>query len=289
MLEIKGKKGISAKIIVDSIGNDTRLITYELTYPRFIHSELMTHRMFSRNASSSRAIPIEKFLKQIDENPASPVYWGRNQPGMQASEELDDESKSLALDVWITASQDAMKWASKLEDLGLHKQISNRLLEPWQFMKTIVTATEWENFFDLRSHPAAQPEIHELAECMKTAYNVSRPTHLSYTGWHLPYIRDSEMHFPENELIKFSVARCARVSYKNHDKSNPNKEKDLALHDILLQAGHMSPFEHIAKPICFVEVAKYGWTAHSGITHKHRNGSLWSGNFKNWFQYRQLL
>jgi thymidylate synthase ThyX len=82
---------ISAKIIADSISESEygdRITTFELEYPRFIHGELMTHRLFSRNAASSRAIPINKMMDQVLTAPAMPVEWGLNKSGMQAEEML---------------------------------------------------------------------------------------------------------------------------------------------------------------------------------------------------------
>lgn len=292
MVKIEGKNGIKARIICDSTSNNSRLVTYELTYPRFIHSELMTHRLFSRNASSSRAIPINKFLEEVNRNPSTPIYWGSNKPGMQAGSELEGLDLAKAMNIWISSSKDAIDSASKFNDIGLHKQVGNRILEPWQFMKTILSATEFDNFFKLRCHKDAQPEIHELANCMKKAYieNAINSRKLKEGDWHLPYVSQYECeHNGIHGLVKLSVARCARVSYKNHDNSDPIREKDYALYDALLTAGHMSPFEHIAKSISYLDIAKYGWKSYDGITHKDKKGNLWSGNFKGILQYRQLI
>jgi thymidylate synthase ThyX len=266
---------ISAKIITDSISPiDIRLRTFQLIYPRFIHSELMTHRVFSRNAASSRAIPIAKMIEQVETDPALPVWWGKNQPGMQAREELEywepkkeyfydghrsdwdlvysprDEAKNE----WLRARNSAVKHAEKLLGLGAHKQIVNRLLEPWQEMQTIVTATEWTNFFNLRRHVDAQPEFKALADCMWDAMQASTPKHLKEGEWHLPYVDEASIVFEGGltstleELKQWSVARCARVSYLNHDKTNPIPEKDVILASQLRTSGHFSPFEHQAMP-----------------------------------------
>lgn len=282
---------ISAKIVADSISkHGIRLTTMELNYPRFIHSEFLTHRMFSRNASSSRAIPVEKMLKQVAENPAMPVHWGKNQPGMQAKEEVEN-SRDAALE-WKRCAIDAVESAEWLSQYNLHKQIVNRVLEPFQWIKVIVTATEWDNFFKLRLHPDAQPEIQELARCMREVMDKSIPTALPVTCWHLPYVTENDrVYYSTEECIKMSVARCARVSYLNHDNSTPNIEKDLLLADKLLEAGHFSPFEHQATPIS--EVYKERWEFDiewvDGITHIDRDNNYWSGNFKSWLQYRQTI
>lgn len=289
MKEYMGPCGISAKIIEDSITFGTRLLTVELRYPRFIHSELMTHRVFSRNASSSRAIPVSKMLNQVCSDPAMPVYWGSNKPGMQAGDEVNSAQLKNVKKYWEDASIQAVKHAELLSEHGLHKQIANRLLEPWQFMKTIVTATEWDNFFELRLHPDAQPEFRALAECIKVVYETNIPdVKLAGKDWHLPYVSKDEKNICDiNDLIKLSVARCARVSYLNHDKSSPDHQKDLLLHDKLKESGHMSPFEHIATPMDSIEATD--WLNVDGITHIDKQLVKWSGNFRNWIQYRQLL
>lgn len=263
-----------ARIVCDSRSDDgVRLTTMSLKYPRFIHAEFMTHRMFSRNASSSRAIPVNKIIQQVIDDPAMPVHWGSNKPGMQAGEEIPE--KFEAQDYWYAARNEAVKQARKMVDLGLHKQIVNRLLEPWHHIQVVVTATDWNNFFNLRCHPDAQPEMRTLAEHMRDAYHAydAKPTpEGGYFDWHLPYVRDDERfddRYSLADLVKLSVARCARVSFMNHDGTNPDAVKDIGLHDQLLTSGHMSPFEHQAYP------AKLPDQYH--------------GNFRGWVQYRKTL
>ena len=155
----------------------------------------MTHRVFSRNASSSRAIPVEKIIRAIRETPAMPVSWGKNQKGMQAHENVDAETARQAEMIWLQGADLAIQTAQQLVDLGIHKQIANRVLEPWAVMSTIVTATDWDNFFELRRHKDAQPEIHELADRMFEAMEGSTPTVLTDSGpdsWHLPYIKKGD-------------------------------------------------------------------------------------------------
>jgi len=293
-----------AKIIDDSISEaGIRITTLELEYPRFIHSEFMTHRMFSRNASSSRAIPIEKMLKQVEENPAMPIHWGKNQPGMQAREEV--EFPDIADEIWRYGANRAVDVAIHLKDCELHKQIVNRVLEPFQHIKVVVTATEWDNFFKLRLHPDAQPEMYELARVMKEAMDNSKPVKLKRGEWHLPYVSSKKQEyglwigldtdcpvFDWNKAIKCSVARCARVSYLNHDKSEPNVDKDIVLADKLLEFGHMSPFEHQATPMYASGLRhklSFGSPWEKGVTHMDRHANYWSGNFRGFLMYRQLL
>jgi thymidylate synthase ThyX len=271
---------ISAKIIKDSISEkNNRLTTMQLCYPRFIHSEFMTHRVFSRNASSSRAIPVAKTIEQVRTSPAMPIHWGTNQSGMQAKSELLPELLERAKAEWVRAAESAVEHAQTLMELGLHKQVANRILEPFQHIHVIVTATEWNNFFELRIHPDAQPEIHELALQMKTAMDASVPILLKDTEWHLPYVTDIDrsnvraMNLDSSTLRKISAARCARVSYLTHDGQEPDIDKDLALYDrlITMKPAHASPIEHQATPD---NSEKY--------THLH-------GNFTGWIQFRKLV
>jgi len=264
--------GISARVIEDSISpGGVRLTTLQLRYPRFIHAEFMTHRVFSRNASSSRAIPVAKMIEQVRTNPAMPVHWGKNQPGMQASAEMQGQELETMMRAWQQAAREAAATAEFMEKHGLHKQVANRILEPFQFISVIVTATEWDNFFALRAHPDAQPEIQALAIVMKTAMEQSTPKALKHGVWHLPYVQDQEREQLDIEtLLKASAARCARVSYLTHDGENPTIEKDIALYDRLVGSVplHASPIEHQASPI---------------------GADQWSGNFRGWQQYRKIV
>ncbi len=280
----------SAKVIADSISTSgVRITTMELCYQRFIHSEFMTHRMFSRNASSSRAIPIHKMIDQVRDNPAMPIHWGKNQAGMQAREELPEIEIDVVKSDWNYASKRMTEIATLMSEMDLHKQIVNRILEPFQWIKVIVTATEWDNFFKLRLHKDAQPEMMVLAEHMKKAMDESIPVELQPGEWHLPYVDLGDFDDsgdPISEAIKCSIARCARVSYLNHDNSAPDIAKDIALADMLLAAGHMSPLEHQGTPM---RQDSFNVHAEEGITHIDRYDNLWSGNFRSWVMYRKLL
>ncbi|WKZ86273.1 FAD-dependent thymidylate synthase [Ralstonia pickettii] len=271
---------IHAKVIEDSIAaHGKRLTTLQLEYPRFIHAEFMTHRVFSRNASSSRAIPVAKMIEQVRTKPAMPIHWGKNQPGMQAKEQVSNETATTAAANWVRAAVDAANRAEVLMDLGIHKQVVNRILEPFQHIHVVVTATEWENFFELRDHPDAQPEIQALAGTMRIAMDCSEPNRVKRDrgdarNWHLPYVSNEEryVHRDSPELLaKLSTARCARVSYLTHDGANPSIEKDLELFDRLVGARplHASPTEHQAYPLPLAGQS--------------------SKNFKGWRQHRELI
>jgi len=277
---------ITATIIADSICDGSRLSTLELEYPRFIHSEFMTHRLLSRNAASSRAIPSKDLRKQVWRKPAMPVHFGQNQKGMQACKEVTPLRQALAIHIWKTGGKLAVMTSYLLSRCGLHKQLSNRVLEPWQMMKVVVSSTEWANFLWLRNHSDAQPEIALLAKELKFALGLSTPTELRKGEWHLPYVSESLRNKISLEDAKaISASCCAQVSYRTLDGSL-DKAKRIAN---MLTSGsriHASPFEHQATPIANtgLEQAK-----DAGVTHCDTNGFLWSANFKGWIQHRQLI
>lgn len=279
---------ISATIIKDSISKyGNRITTFELVYPRFIHSEFMTHRMLSKNAASSRAVPVNTMLGLIDTDPAMPVHWGKNQPGMSAREELNDIEREAAKATWVEASKHMISVTKVLNDIGLHKQVANRLCEPWQWMKIVVTGTEWENLFWLRYHDAAQPEFFELAKCMRYEMDNSRPFPMDKEEWHLPYVsKEQELDLGIETALKVSASCCAQVSYR---KSDDSVEKAIDIYNKLmgLDRRHSSPFEHQAKAMVNYCVGVRQWEP--GVTHMDRKGDLWSGNFKGWIQHRQLI
>ena len=259
------------KVVLDSKNpyNGIRLTTFQLRYWRAIHGEFMTHRVFSRNASSSRAIPIKKFISQVWNDPAMPVHWGKNQAGMKARSELTPLQIKLCKFIWISASKVACVFAYLLSLVGLHKQIGNRILEPWQYISVIVTATEWDNWFELRNHPDAQPDIQELAKLMYESMEQSEPT---LTYYHLPYITDEERQeygLIDNgikRLMEISTARCARVSYLTHDGKKPSIENDYKLYNQLVGSRplHASPTEHQAITVSETNFIKNfrGWEQH---------------------------
>jgi len=293
-----------AKVLADSRSPaGHRLTTLEATFPRFVLAEFNTHRVFSRNSASSRAIPIVKQLRRVLEDPYVPIEFGSNQPGMQAGPALVGEKREAAEREWLHARDDAVRRALGLvadpdaipadgdlsealdeaEEairnkaqpsawLNVHKQVANRLLEPFMWHTVIVTATEWDNFWNLRCHPDAQPEIRLVAESMRTATMDSGPAELDWDDWHLPLIRPEDLDQATSieDLIKISAGRCARVSYLTH-AGKRDLEADIQLHDRLLESGHMSPLEHPARPLSATEL----------------EADEWSGNFRGWFPYRK--
>ncbi len=301
---------ISAKIIADSISDaGIRITTMELEYPRFIHSEFMTHRMFSRNAASSRAIPVEKARARLMDDPAMPIRWGANQGGMQAKME-DIEDRSFAKTLWFLARDFAVMQADLLAGLGLHKQWCNRLTEPFTHIKVIVTSTEWDNFFALRLHPDAQPEIMELARVMKVAMDESTPKGMMNGDWHVPYYQDGiwrksgYVNITQDDIVDpdgkhsnacsledalmISASCCAQVSYRSLNDSL-EKARDMYQRLVASEPIHASPFEHQATPVRCRNHDVKDFYQDDGVTHRDINGYPWSANFRGWIQYRQVL
>lgn len=293
-----------------------RVTTWELTYPRMVHAELLTHKLFSRNSASSRAIPNEKMLKRIAEDPAMPVFWGRNQKGMAAAEEMSPAEIDRVRAVWLRMRDEAMAGGRELAALDLHKQICNRPTEPWMFITVILTATEFDNWFHLRDHKAAQPEIAWVATEMHKQYLAAEPQVLEAGEWHLPMIGEED-HEAATKMVqespvptvsvyqfgqrvlailkKVSTGRCARVSYLTHDGKRDLSE-DIALHDKLCvgptldppQPGHWSPFEHVAQAMTFDQ-----WNQFVGEELRRATDTdtffdqTVLGNFIGWKQYRK--
>lgn len=306
---------IKATVIADSVHPETgtRITTFELVYPRFIHSEFMTHRVFNRNASSSRAIPTAKFIEQVRNEPVMPSHWGKNQKGMQAFEELSEDQRSDAIFIWEQAASSVATYAEMLRRGQVHKQIVNRILEPFTHIRVVVTSTSWANFYGLRDHKDAQPEIRELAQAMRKAHEESVPSKLIQGHWHLPYItandRFAAYDFCKHNritrdepsgaevyglLLKVSAARCARASYNNFEGRPSTIEEDLGLFAKLVedQPIHASPTEHQATPMNLGE--KYvnnmnPVTWEQGVTSMDKEGNLYSGNLLHFIQFRKLI
>ena len=315
------KKTIEAIVVADSINTaGERITTLLLTYPRFIHAEVMTHRMFSRNTASSRAIPFNRMVASIVEDPFVPVVWQKDHAGMQGTEYFEDEVEIMELETeWHNASYEAIQSARTLYDGGdgpnVTKQICNRILEPFMWHTALVTTTEWDNFFDLRlpvyndgirdrwtyrkymqdkypdswydrlkpiglhdfdnhlawmklSESGAEPHMQILAEAIYHAMEESDTKYLKPGEWHIPFgdafnMADNIDLLPQmlaftnsdEELaakITVAVARCARLSYLTYE-GNFDYGKDSALAKQLLANKHMSPFEHIARAMTYLE------------------------------------
>lgn len=299
---------ITVKVLADSLAPcGKRLTTMEWKYPRSIHSEIMTHRMLSKNSASSRAIPTEKLIQMVLDDPFIPEYIGANKSGMQAGEELSDHLKASARELWLMGRDSAVGTAKALLAMGVHKQVVNRIIEPWMWITIIVSATEWDNVWGLRCHPMAEPHFQKLAYMARDAMAASTPKELREGAWHLPLVHEedglaigrfaAERAIPgeaervalglygdrilsadqkvrlitemERATIKISVGRCARVSFLTHEGKR-EIEKDIELHDRLVvqEPLHASPAEHVAQALA--EPTR-------------------SGNYIGWLQYRKTL
>lgn len=296
--------GFDAKVLADSVSPaGHRLTTLEATFPRFVLAEFNTHRVFSRNSASSRAIPVAKQLRRVLDDPYVPIEFGSNKPGMQAGPALAGAARDAAEAEWLAARDDAVRHVLGLitspgnvasyddlhacleaaqgslkeppaEWLNVHKQVANRLLEPFMWHTVIVSSTTWDNFLNLRAHPDAQPEIRLIATKMREALERSVPTRLEPAEWHLPLVGEAEREEASSaeELAKISIGRCARVSYLTHAGTR-DLAADVTLYDRLLESGHMSPMEHVARPMTPAELAEREW----------------SGNFQGWIGHRKLI
>lgn len=308
MIKIEGKGGISATIVADSVSpTGIRLTTFEFVFHRLILAEVNTHRMLSKNAASTRAVPIESVLNLISESPAMPIHWGENQSGMSAKTELIGTRRSAAEGMWVAAARSAASFAKVLSDkIGVngHKQWVGRMIETYTMTKQVISGTSWENFFWLRYHPDAQPEFQELAKCAKQAMDLSTPVLLQSGEWHLPYIEVTDgQYFASGELVDLDTAKtvsvscCAQVSYRRLDDTIEKAKKIFSMLNIgsTVDPCHASPLEHIATPLLTTSVERdqnlpfNPDTWEPGITHVRKNGSLWSGNYEGWVQYRQLV
>lgn len=243
-----------------------RLTTMVVTYPRIIHAEMLTHRVFSRNSSSSRAIPVDKMIAAIEKDPYVPSVWGSNRRGMQAGVPVGNPEYCRMK--WDHALSEAVISARSLVSAGVHKQIVNRLLEPFSWITVIITATEWDNFFALRCHPDAHPDMQTIAGMMRDALAASEPTPLNYGCWHLPFVLQSEWLRGIDDSKRISAGRCARVSYLTHDGKR-DVEADLALAERLIVDKHSSPLEHQATPVRICDRVR--------------------GSFRGWRQFRHEI
>ena len=364
-------KKIEAKIIADSLSpQGHRITSYLLTYPRFIHSELMTYRMFSRNSASSRAIPFERMVKMVEEDPFIPIAWQKDHKGMQGTEYLTDRKHENAVYEWLKSRDLAVKQAKMMNNDGVTKQLCNRLLEPFMWHTMLITGSKegWDNFFELRcpkyryhndntsrisyykskkdwiyeaenntsrvreherrlrKNPflwfeinEGQAEIHiqALAEAMWDARNESTPKQLQAGEWHIPFgdnimmsildQQDIAIKFPsidsvEDLKIRIATARCARLSYMTFD-GEIDYEKDLKLHDQLLESKHFSPFEHCARVMSNEEYNSFikgksneNWDVDLVTDDTFeisaqfdRNVLGWCNNFRGFIPYRYLI
>lgn len=235
-------------IIKDSIFRGKRLTTFQLRFWRAILPEITRHRCFSFCVRSSRANPVKNIIEQVRTNPWGPESFGSNQSGMVAGAELTGEALANAHQAWKLAALGAVTQAETLMNLGVHKQVTNRLLEPFTYSDMVLAGTDFDNFFMLREASDAQPEIQTLAKAMHKALDESTPTKLEVGEWHLPYISEEELHnkaYSIDDLCKASCARCARVSHKLFNGTT-SIIKDIQLFDKLKNAGHWSPLEFVA-------------------------------------------
>jgi len=238
--------------------------------------------VFTRNSSSSRAIPNAKLVQKIKDDPFIPESWGANQKGMQAGDPLGDSDSRIANSTWLVARDNALEYSELLANIGVHKQLCNRLLEPWMWITVVITSTEWDNFFDLRCSPLAQPEIAKIAYMMRDAYKASVPVKRDR---HFPFVTEEERKTHcDWDLARMSAARCARVSYLTHDGQH-DPDRDMELAERLMKDKHWSPWEHMA-----AARYEYYWEYDWGVPAYIRNPSTkFVRNLRGWEQWRSVL
>lgn len=310
-------KNIWAKVICDSIaeGSTNRMTTFEIQFPRFILAELNTHGMLKKNTQSSRAVPVKTMLELYKDSCYVPAYFGKNKAGMSATEYLSAEENDAAIDMWLSAERSARYVVEKLSDkegLNVHKQWAARLYEPFMYIKLVITATEWDNFFWLRDdEDAAQPEMVDLARKMQTAREESTPMVLKPGEWHMPYV-DCHCEFEDfadhkgkqvfqdadgkvidtDTALMISASCAAQMSYRKADES---VEKARQVYERLFWGSkpHYSPTEHQGRVMAGQKAnlleRVFPSILEKGVSHMDRTGQLWSGNLKGFVQYRKLL
>jgi hypothetical protein len=275
-----------------------RLTTYLVSIPRILLAEWNTHCVFARNSASSRAVPTKKMIERVQTDPFIPSKWGKNQKGMTAVEEIIGELAFECEREWLHARDNAVYQSQKLLELGVHKQLTNRLLEPFMWHELINTATEYSNFFNLRNHKEAHPDFQPIAAEMERLYRVNEPVHLGEGSWHAPFAK-----YDENlgsQMREITAGRCARLSYLTHDGAY-DPPADIGVHDKLLSNGHMSPLEHAARPMddreyeYFFKQPKFEWDRinqmfihlsdpEGGLLYTH-----FCAKFQGWVQYRKEI
>lgn len=316
---VEKENGIYAEVIAHSVSpKGKEIVTVAVKYGLIVHAEFLRHRMLSRGVKSNRAIPTKTIRKEVLNDPYIPVFLGKNKAGMKSDEEIS--LKLLGRAIYLGARYPVVFAHWMLEKLGAHKEWSNRLLNPWQWVRETITATEWQNLYTLRLHEAAQRDIQEVVDCVKRAIDLSRETGnvevLQPGEWHTPYVmqgRDEKgnLQYVDNDssiltaeqAIVASAARCARSSYDKHDGNATHWKNDEKLYNTLVADNpkHMSPCEHVATPIqpsvffhgsnqgCILNELSYPSSWEQGITHVDRNGKFWSGNFCGWLQHRHFV
>ncbi len=294
------KNEMFVKVIEDSVTeHGKRIVTFHAHYPRIIHSEVMTHRVFSRNARSSRAVPVKTIIQEVIDKPFIPWHFGKNQKGMQATEECneilvfhDPEGNGMSWQAdresaWLWGRDQAVQLASAYNNVGYHKQVINRILEPYSWIDTLITTTDLSNFYHLRDHEDAEPHFHDLAKLVREAVDASTPKVLQEEEWHIPFVTEDEIETLDiDTLLKLSVARSARISYAPFD-GNPSIERELERYELLVGSEplHASPAEHQAQ----VDIQEK--TSIDGVfyTYRFQNPTMGGNLGPGFIQYRKTL
>lgn len=298
-----GQPQMQAQVILASTAAySPPIYTIRGRLPRCIWPEVLTHRKFGRNARSSRAVPVERMLEEVRTDPFMPWHWGKNQRGMQAGEDHNEpvlfgphktNDACSRGEAWMVASWQAAKNAQAFMNAGYHKQIVNRLLEPFMWIDVLITATDWDNFLWLRDHSDAEPHLQDWARLAGQAIETAEVQELEPGQWHTPYVEAADFHSLEGEFNdgrtpietlaqRVSSARCARISYTPFNTDKADIAADLDLYDKLMGADrlHASPTEHQATP--------------DRMDPDYPNCNQWEashlhGNLDGWIQFRKTI
>jgi len=283
--------GYETKIILDSVTPaGARLTTFQLTLPRIVLAEFNTHKMVSKNSASSRAIPVPKKIARIEADPFIPRSFVKNRGGMQATEDLDAEVGEKARAIWVAAKDAAINFARGLAGIEVHKMLANRIIEAYDWHTIVATATEWSNYFALRDHVMAQPEIRDSAHAARELYERNEPTLVPAGEWHLPYVTGYDVGafafaWKEEDLVAMSAGRCAAVSYLDQENQLDPVGDVKRAWERLIPAGHMSPTEHPA-----MSLTRSQWQALARAqANEWIERRIPVGNFWGWRQWRKTI
>lgn len=295
--------GMYARVVAASQHkwNGQELWTLEICSPKSIDAEFGKHRVFSRSSASSRAIPFNPALSA----PFIPEDIRNRGPGMNSPERVPYEVKTKFQAYLSSLYQSTRAGLYGFRD-HIHKQHLNRYLEPWMMQVSVITSTEWDNFFSLRMPDTlddldfpADPMIQQIAILMAEAMDAAedKVAVLGVDEWHLPYVLDEEREIYGDapwRLADMSAARCARASFNKHGVNTTQSKGERMTADRerakdLRTQLHMVPFEHQATPMKIMDHWPDDLLRLGHATHMDDEGVMWSGNFRYWTQNRQQI
>lgn len=314
-IKIETPNGGYAEVIQHSVSPEGKeIITFSVKYGLIVHSEWIRHRLLSNSVKSNRAVSMKQIRKEVIEDPYVPIKFGGQQAGMVAIDEDQFGYAKVCRWLWKNSRWGAVGVHWLFEKLKLHKEITNRILNPWQWVRSTTTATDYDNFYKLRLHKDAQKDINVIAKAMHEALQLSEPMLINAGEYHVPYVSrrrtgNGELEYYDSDgtqlntqqAIEASCARCARSSYDNHDgtkasyfnRATAKGRSDQEIYQDLINSDpvHGSCGEHQATPLVVAYKNKKPIYP-AGMTHVSvEDGILttkyWSGNLLGFIQHRQ--